>query len=223
MGTHWSRPRELRSPGGPIDEVGSERDVTRAEPIARKCISWARRYPWRSVTVASGAMPESISDLRTNTAVAIRRWDVMLYQRVREQGVQFGDYGIAHPKLTTGRWPPMPNLRYTDTPCWWIYRWSRDTGSNASFYDLCATLVQSDHWPHDGTRHCWGDAEARAPGQTHRGSRERNELAGMGDCPPSRSGRRVHWSVTSCTATPQSQSGMPGKARLGAIANGYTR
>lgn len=140
-------------------EVRSERDVTRAEPVVRKCVSWAQRHSWRSVTVAAGGMPTSISALPTNTPVPIRRWDAALFDRVRELGIHFGDYGIAHPQMTTGGRPPMPNLRYTGDGFWWIYRWPRESSGNASFFDLCANLVGSDHWPDEGREHCWGDAQ----------------------------------------------------------------
>jgi hypothetical protein len=46
-------------------EVRNERDVTRAEPVARKCVAWAIRRPWRSITVAAGAMPQSLTKLPT--------------------------------------------------------------------------------------------------------------------------------------------------------------
>ena len=35
-------------------EVRSSRDAIRAEPVTRKCVSWAQRYPWKSITVAAG-------------------------------------------------------------------------------------------------------------------------------------------------------------------------
>ena len=142
-----------------VFEVRSERDVTRVEPVVRKCVSWARQYPWHSITLASGAMPDSISHLPTNTATPVRRWDLLLWQRVRELGLQYGDYGIAHPKMTRGGWPPMPNLRYTHEDAWWIYRWTRRNNDNAAIYGLCRELVASDHWPSRGRSYSWGDAE----------------------------------------------------------------
>ena len=140
-------------------EVRSARDLGRVEPLARKCVAWARRYPWETITVASGAMPESLADLPTNTATSIPRHDLALWRRLEEPGVGFGDYGIAHPKMTVGGWHPTPNLRYSDEDVWWIYRRARDGNGNKGMYDLCASLVAADHWPPEGAAFSWGDAE----------------------------------------------------------------
>jgi hypothetical protein len=142
-----------------VFEVRSERDLSRVEPVVRKCVSWAQRYPWQSITVVSGAMPESLSDLPTNVATPIQRWDRLLWERVRELDVQYGDYGIAHPRMTGKRWAPMPTVRYTDDDRWWIYRWSRDGRDNTAVYDLCKALTAADHWPDQGASYSWGDEE----------------------------------------------------------------
>lgn len=135
--------------------VGSERDVTRAEPIVRKCVSWAQRYPWQSITVVAGAMPESLSGLPTHQASPVRRWDARLWERVRDLGVRYGDYGVAHPKMTVGGWRPPPNIRYTADDVWWIYRWAADRNRGAGMHDLCRTLVTADHWPSEGRGFSW--------------------------------------------------------------------
>ena len=140
-------------------EVRSKRDLGRVEPLVRKCVAWARRYPWESIAVTSGAMPESIADLPTNTATPIPRHDLALWRRLQEPDIGFGDYGIAHPKMTVGGWRPTPNLRYTDDDVWWIYRRARDGNGNKSMYDICASLVTADHWPAEGPGYSWGDSE----------------------------------------------------------------
>ncbi|MCP3784759.1 beta family protein [Micromonospora sp. A3M-1-15] len=140
-------------------ELRSERDVTRVEPIVRKCISWARQYRWKSITVVAGAMPETLSHLPTHVATPVRRWDLELWRRVRDLGVAYGDYGIAHPRMVHGGWAPKPSLRYTDSEVWWAYRWAREGGGNASMYDLCKALTAADHWPPDGRQHSWGDSQ----------------------------------------------------------------
>ncbi|MFG1656600.1 beta family protein [Micromonospora chersina] len=142
-----------------VFEIRSERDVTRVEPIVRKCISWAQQYPWQSIIVAAGAMPETISHLPTNIATPIRRWDLELWRRVQELAVDYGDYGIAHPGMAHGRWAPMPSLRYTDSDVWWTYRWAKDGNGNAPMYDLCKALTAADHWPPEGRGYSWGDGE----------------------------------------------------------------
>ncbi|GAA4443157.1 beta family protein [Phytohabitans houttuyneae] len=139
--------------------VLSERDLTAAEPIVRKTISWARRHRWQSITVAAGAMRESISGLPTDKATRVRRWDHLLWTRLRDLDVGYGDYAIAHPAMTGKGWLPMPSLRYTHGDAWWIYRWARDGGGSAVMYDLCEHLVQASHWPAAGAAYSWGDAE----------------------------------------------------------------
>ncbi|GGM65925.1 hypothetical protein GCM10007977_079390 [Dactylosporangium sucinum] len=139
-------------------EVRSERDLTRAEPIARKCLAWARRRPWRSIAVAAGAMPDSVSHLPPRTASPIRRWDIALWQRVQEEAIHYGDYAIAHPRMTGKGWRPGPNLRYTTDDSWWIYRWP-DRDANAAMHELCDALISSDHWPSNGATFSWGDEE----------------------------------------------------------------
>jgi len=153
-------------------EIRSERDVSRVEPIVRKCVSWAQRRPWQSITVASGAMPENISDLPTNAATPLRRWDRLLWERIRDLDVQYGDYGIAHPKMTGGGWPPNPNIRYTADESWWVYRWVRDKATNAAVYDMCKALVAAGHWPGTEPSFCWGDNEIalRAAGRAGPGN-----------------------------------------------------
>ncbi|MFY1692983.1 beta family protein [Plantactinospora sp. WMMB782] len=149
-----------------VFEVRSERDLTRVEPVVRKCVSWAQRYPWRSITVAAGAMPQSISLLPVHTPTPLRRWDLQLWQRVQDLGVQYADYGITHPGTAGAAWRPMPSLRYTDDELWWIYRWPQDTIDRHAMYDLCKALVASDHWPPQGRDFSWGDRQiaARADG-----------------------------------------------------------
>jgi T4 beta protein len=139
--------------------VNSEKDLTRAEPVVRKCVAWAHRYPWRSITVAAGAMPPSISHIPVTTPTLLRRWDRELWARVTDLGVQYADYGIAHPAIAGANWPPMPNLRYTDDEAWWIYRRPREAMHRHPMYDLCEALVASDHWPATGRDFSWGDEQ----------------------------------------------------------------
>ncbi|MCG5446113.1 beta family protein [Micromonospora sp. NIE79] len=147
-------------------EVRSERDLTRVEPVVRKCVSWAQRYPWRSITVASGAMSPSISHLPVHMPAALRRWDLQLWQRVQDLGIQYADYAIAHPGMAGAAWRPMPSLRYSDDEVWWIYRRPHDAANRHAMYDLCKELVSSDHWPTQGRDFSWGDHQiaARADG-----------------------------------------------------------
>ncbi|MEV0569016.1 beta family protein [Dactylosporangium sp. NPDC050588] len=137
--------------------VLSDRDLTRTEPLVRKYLAWAHRRPWRSITVAAGAMP---AILPRHTPTEIPRWDLALWHRIEDPDVQYGDYGIAHPQTTNPRWRPSPNLRYTGDTTWQIYR-----SPDLDMYHLCRAVISSDTWP--GTGFSWGDAEiaARAAGR----------------------------------------------------------
>jgi len=149
-----------------VFEVRSERDLTRVEPVVRKCVSWAQRYPWNSIAVPAAAMPESISRLPVNTPTSVQRSDWLLWKRVADLSVQYADYGIAHPGMAAASWRPMPSLRYTDDEAWWIYRWPQGAIDRPAMHDLCETLVASDHWPAAGRDFSWGDDQiaARAAG-----------------------------------------------------------
>lgn len=136
-------------------EVRSERDMIRALPLAQKTVEWALPMDWRSITVASGAMPRTLSRLPTNRPNQLPRWDAVLWQRLRDLSVNYGDYGIANPQLSSVPYPPLANLRYTSDDAWWVYRWQIDGGRNQAFYDLCRTLIQNDHWR--GPDFSWGD------------------------------------------------------------------
>lgn len=142
-------------------EVSSERDVSRAEQVARNVLDSLGNREWLSIVVASGAMPTAITNLPRNEATPLTRWDWELWRRLADRGPDFGDYAIAHPEMQ-GPVPrgPMPSLRYATSDNWWIYRWARnETGGNDSFYDLCHALVTSDHWPAEGQDFSWGDSE----------------------------------------------------------------
>lgn len=152
-----------------VSEVRSERDLTRAEPVVRKCVAWAQRYPWRSVTVAAGAMPPSLSHIPFLAPTALQRWDLQLWQRIANLSVQYADYGIAHPRPAGQGRRPKPNLRYTDDKNWWIYRWPEDKTNRPAMYDLCETLLGSEHWPAQGPDLSWGDQQIAARASGHGG------------------------------------------------------
>jgi hypothetical protein len=140
-------------------EIRSMGDLGRVEPLVRKYVAWARRYPWESITVAAGAMPKTLAGLPTNTATQMPRHDLTLWKRLQEPDVEFGDYGVGHPAMSLKGWPPPPNLRYTDDDAWWIYRSPRDGNGNQEMHDLCASLVASSHWPAEGAEYSWGDRQ----------------------------------------------------------------
>ncbi|MEW1588197.1 beta family protein [Micromonospora vinacea] len=136
-------------------------DVRTAEPRVRRLLDWARRHAWRSVTVAAGGMPPTLSRLPTDEPVQLDRWDWQLWRRLADAGVDYGDYGV-HP-AGPGTGDPadrLPTVRYTDDGSWWVYRWARRGGrGDDRFADLCRTLVSAPHWPAAGAAFSWGDHE----------------------------------------------------------------
>jgi len=129
---------------------------------ARHVLRWARGRPWRSVSVAAGAMPANLDDLPTDEAVTVGRLDARLWARLAAPGVGYADYGVTSPvrRLGVQFHRQLPTLRYTADDEWWIYRWARRGGrSDGRCRDLCRTLVGSTQWPAAGARFSWGDAE----------------------------------------------------------------
>lgn len=100
-------------------QVGCAADVRSAQQRVLHTLAWARTHPWRSLAVAAGAMPSSLSDLPTNQASRVRRWDSLLWRRVAELGVGYGDYGISPPvPRPSGPRRPLPTMRYTTRDAW---------------------------------------------------------------------------------------------------------
>ncbi len=136
--------------------IASTRDVTRCTPLAIAMLSWAASNgPWRSVTLASGAFPRSVSGLQLGAPTPLTRYDAILFADVLSAGPEiepdYGDYGINYPIIAPA--PPRqpnPNLRYTDSLAWWVYREARTRPGNESFFTACANVVQSACWAGPG-------------------------------------------------------------------------
>ncbi|WP_231933356.1 beta family protein [Micromonospora coxensis] len=136
-------------------------DLRVTEPRVRRLVEWSRRHAWRSVTVAAGGMPPTVHRLPTDEPVRLDRWDWLLWERLADLGVGYGDYGVA-PAAPGGEVPGdrVPTVRYTTETAWWVYRWSRRGGrGDERFADLCRTLVTAPHWPATGAGFSWGDHE----------------------------------------------------------------
>ncbi|MET0425287.1 MAG: beta family protein [Actinoplanes sp.] len=173
--------RLLRAAGLTVEEVDLLIDLAETacvahadhiEEQARRVLRWARSMPWRSVSVASGAMPANLDDLPTDRAVTVGRLDARVWTRLSAPGVGYSDYGVTSPvrRLGVQRHRQLPTLRYTAEHNWWIYRWARRGGrSDDRCRDLCRTLVDSAHWPAAGARFSWGDAEIARRARTAHG------------------------------------------------------
>jgi hypothetical protein len=154
-----------------LAETACTASANRFEERARNVLRWALASPWRSVTVAAGAMPPNLDDLPTDEPVAVGRLDAQVWERLREPGVGYADYGVTSPVRRLGiSHRQLPTLRYTAERDWWIYRWARRGGrSDDRCHDLCRTLVGSPHWPATGARFSWGDAQIARQARSARG------------------------------------------------------
>jgi len=154
-----------------LAETACTAHADRFEERARHVLRWARATPWRSVTVAAGAMPPNLDDLPTDEPVTVGRLDARMWARLREPGVGYADYGVTSPVRRNGiNHRQLPTLRYTAERDWWIYRWARRGGrSDDRCHDLCRTLVTSSHWPAAGARFSWGDAQIAQNARSARG------------------------------------------------------
>ncbi len=137
---------------------------------------------WRSVTLAAGGFPKSISALPYSVS-RLARWDLVLWKRVafalRSTGSRiprFGDYGVVNSDLGSGGVPPEvpPNIRYTDERHWDVYRRQRVE----EMRDLCSALLAD----HPGLRGVPTPGDAwiaeRADGKTRRTGGDEVEVHG---------------------------------------------
>ncbi len=156
-----------------LAETACAAHADKVEERARRVIRWARGLPWLSVSVAAGAMPPNLDDLPIDEPVTVGRLDARVWGRLREPGVGYADYGVTSPVRRAGvsYHRQLPTLRYTAERDWWIYRWARRGGrSDDRCHDLCRTLVDSAHWPAQGARFSWGDAQIARRARTARGA-----------------------------------------------------
>jgi hypothetical protein len=160
-----------------LAETACAADADEVQDRARRVVRWARWMPWRSVSIASGAMPPNLDDLPTDRPVTVGRHDARVWQRLGEPGVCYADYGVTSPvrRLGVQYHRQLPTLRYTTEQAWWIYRWARRGGRDDDrCHDLCRTIVRSPHWPASGARFSWGDAEIARRARTARGAGSSN-------------------------------------------------
>ncbi|MFI5936762.1 beta family protein [Actinoplanes sp. NPDC051494] len=144
-----------------LAETACAAHADRFEERARHVLRWAGTQPWRSVTIAAGAMPPNLDDLPTDEPVPVGRLDAQVWSRLSAPGVGYADYGVTSPVRRDGvHHRQLPTLRYTADADWWIYRWSRrGARSDDRCHDLCRAIVTSPQWPSEGARFSWGDAE----------------------------------------------------------------
>jgi hypothetical protein len=154
-----------------LAETACAAHADRFEERARHVLRWARSAPWRSVTVAAGAMPPNLDDLPTDEAVPVGRLDAQVWARLSEPGIGYADYGVTSPVRRLGvHHRQLPTLRYTAERDWWIYRWARrGARSDDRCHNLCRALIDSPQWPAAGARYSWGDAQIARQARSARG------------------------------------------------------
>ena len=151
--------------------IDSNRDVTRCVPLALSMLAWAATCgTWRSVTLASGAFPITVSSFPCGLATGLDRFDALFYTRVSQGNPvitpDYGDYSINYPIF--GPSPPRapnPNLRYTDGLQWRIERERSILPGNNSFFTVCQRVVQAGYWL--GSGYSAGDAEINRCSQSN--------------------------------------------------------
>jgi hypothetical protein len=147
---------------GPMD---SERVVERTVPAVLQFLTWATEYPWRGVTLAAGAFPESITNFAYGEPGCLPRYDALFWRRVTDllgerTNLGYGDYGVSHPSYPqqSAQNAPAPSLRYTRGESWSVYRRKKTPErGNEAFYDICREVVEDLDWV--GPDFSWGDRE----------------------------------------------------------------
>lgn len=140
--------------------IATPKDVSRAGLALSSVSPWALGLGARSVTVASGAFPDSISNQPFGTNTPLRRFDADFWTG-HARGFDFGDYAVNHPKIAPpAPRGPSPNLRYTMDHDWQIWREKPNPPThpgNQSFFVVCGKVVHHPGWP--GATFCWADQE----------------------------------------------------------------
>jgi hypothetical protein len=117
---------------------------------------------WRTVTLASGCFPSSISESPTGPWITFARADWNGWLRVAGQRhtakvrvPSFGDYGVrcgGEPKVIPNT--PAPNIRYTDSQTIWVRKGPKAPGAMRA---ICASVVTQTYF--SGAQFSQGDSD----------------------------------------------------------------
>lgn len=120
---------------------------------------------WRTVTLASGCFPNSITGSPTGSWLPFDRsdwngWFVVAGQRrtAKMRVPSFGDYGVrcgGRPQVIPNS--PAPNIRYTDTAKIWVRKGPKTPGSMQA---ICADLINRPYFR--GASFSQGDSDIAA-------------------------------------------------------------
>jgi len=117
---------------------------------------------WRTVTLAAGCFPSSISDEPAGQWIPFSRsdwngWRTVVAQRnaANLRLPSYGDYGVrcgGEPLVIPNT--PAPNIRYSDSPTTWVKKGTKAPGAMRA---ICADLVNQPYFR--GAQFSQGDAE----------------------------------------------------------------
>lgn len=145
-------------------------DLLSVQQVGEFCLNnLALMNQWRTVTLASGCFPESISNQPIGQWITFDRndwlgWNGVLQQRATSQLrlPSYGDYGIrcgGEPQVIPNT--PAPNLRYTTDQIIWVRRGNKSSGSMRA---ICGDLIAQQFY--SGAQFSVGDAEIAAKAAT---------------------------------------------------------
>lgn len=118
--------------------------------------------PWRSVTYAASAFPDSLASITGSGTLPRAEWTIWknVAARLGAQGnIIFGDYAVAHPIYSPVSYAGAANIRYTLEDVWLILRGRKVTGPQyggfGQYVTLAQALVTSPNY--SGPTFSWGD------------------------------------------------------------------
>lgn len=135
---------------------------------------------WRTMTLAAGSFPESLSSMSARTKTTHPRADWSLWSEVRQDNSvrrvpAFGDYAVEHPGLAEEiepwKYTISGQLRYTTTDDWILYKGvSTKADGTGEFRQICEDMTQRSEFM--GADFSWGDTyiAACASGQGSTGN-----------------------------------------------------
>ena len=147
-------------------DLGHRPNIVEVQQMGAYCLnSLPSVNDWRTVTLASGCFPSSISNEPTAHWILFSRtdwngWFAVAGQRTAThlRVPSYGDYGVrcgGEPLVIPNN--PAPNIRYTHTNTIWVRKGPKAPGSMRA---ICASLVNQTYF--SGAQFSQGDADIAA-------------------------------------------------------------
>lgn len=151
-------------------DLGYRSDLLSVQQIGAFCLNSVPSVnDWRTVTLASGSFPDTISNQPTGQWLPFDRndwlgWSGVLQQRRTAQLrlPSYGDYGVrcgGEPQVIPNT--PAPNIRYTREQIIWVRRSDKTPGAMRA---MCSDLIAQPFF--SGAEFSVGDAEIAAKAAT---------------------------------------------------------